>query len=558
MQEMMNDTAELTTEENNGDIFPVVPDEEVQPEEQEKAELDKLKEELAAVTYDDILNSTAPYEKILTLPDEFAMSQYITAFRQVAKKFKLTADFDSLVAPYKDKALRQLKEAEHKEKKEEKSKSQKWWDGTQVNKDVFCTELLAQHTLYCINGLFYDIDGEFLISELSKVIYERIKPYVVKNVADRTKRLVEAMKIKCYRPAPEPNKHTIHLKNGTLQLAQGHFVFSQGKQFTMNRLGIEYRSDAPKPERWLKFVQELLNEQDVMTLQEYMGYLLIPSTRAQKMLMISGNGGEGKSRVGKVLFEIMGYKNSVSGSVSGLDNGAAARFNKVKLLGKLCMIDDDMDMSALEKTEFLKQLITAEIPMEIEPKGSPSFQALLYTRVIAFGNNPISALYDRSEGFFRRQMILVAKPIPKDRTADKHLTEKLLAEKEGIFLWCVEGLERLIANDFEFTISDQAKENLKRSERECNNIIPFMESEHDFKFDASGQIHSQELYWAYQSWCRLNSLDELSRRSFSGYLKSHADDYGITYSENAVKEQGKRARGFIGIRYTYRPPTIMY
>ena len=101
MQEMMNDTAELITENNNGDILTVVLNEEVQPEEQENSELDKLKEELSAVTYDDILNSTAPYEKILTLPDEFAVSQYITAFRQVAKKFKLTADFDSLVTPYR-------------------------------------------------------------------------------------------------------------------------------------------------------------------------------------------------------------------------------------------------------------------------------------------------------------------------------------------------------------------------------------------------------------------------------------------------------------------------
>ncbi len=52
MQEMMNDNAELTTEENSGDILPVVLNEEVQPEEQEKSELDKLKEELSAVTYD--------------------------------------------------------------------------------------------------------------------------------------------------------------------------------------------------------------------------------------------------------------------------------------------------------------------------------------------------------------------------------------------------------------------------------------------------------------------------------------------------------------------------
>ena len=121
MQEMMNDTAELITENNNGDILPVVLNEEVQPEEQEKAELDKLKEELLAVTYDDILNSTAPYEKILTLPDEFAISQYITAFRQIAKKFKLTADFDSLVAPYKDKALRQLKRQSIRKRKRRKA-----------------------------------------------------------------------------------------------------------------------------------------------------------------------------------------------------------------------------------------------------------------------------------------------------------------------------------------------------------------------------------------------------------------------------------------------------
>lgn len=304
MQEMMNDNAELISA--NG-IVDILPDDAVD-EEQKKSELDKLKENLSEVTYDDILNSTAPYEKILTLHDEFTLSQYITAFRQIAKRFKLTADFDSLVAPYKDKALKQLKEASQQEKKEDKSKYPKWWNGSQVNEDVFCTELLKQHTLYCINGLFYDIDGEYLISELSKVIFERIKPYVVKNVADRTKRLVEAMKIKCYRPSPVPDERTIHLKNGTLHLTGGRFVFTEEKLFAMNRLNIEYLPDTSSPERWLSFVHELLNEQDVLTLQEYMGYLLIPSTRAQKMLMISGNGGEGKSRIGKVLFEIMGYK----------------------------------------------------------------------------------------------------------------------------------------------------------------------------------------------------------------------------------------------------------
>lgn len=37
-------------------------------------------------TYDDILNNTEIYEKILTLPDEIAISQYITSLRQVARQ----------------------------------------------------------------------------------------------------------------------------------------------------------------------------------------------------------------------------------------------------------------------------------------------------------------------------------------------------------------------------------------------------------------------------------------------------------------------------------------
>ena len=33
--------------------------------------------------------------------------------------------------------------------------------------------------------------------------------------------------------------------------------------------------------------------------------------------------------------------------------------------------------------------------------------------------------------------------------------DKLAAEKEGFFLWCLEGLQRLIANDYRFTGSNR-------------------------------------------------------------------------------------------------------
>ena len=41
-------------------------------------------------------------------------------------------------------------------------------------------------------------------------------------------------------------------------------------------------------------------------LEEYLGYCLIPSTRAQTALFIIGNGGEGKSRIGVAMNAIFG------------------------------------------------------------------------------------------------------------------------------------------------------------------------------------------------------------------------------------------------------------
>jgi arginine/lysine/ornithine decarboxylase len=39
--------------------------------------------------------------------------------------------------------------------------------------------------------------------------------------------------------------------------------------------------------------------------------------------------------------------------------------------------------------------------------------------------------------------------------------EKMIAEKEAIFMWMFSGLQRLIANNYKFTISERAERNIK-------------------------------------------------------------------------------------------------
>ena len=102
----------------------------------------------------------------------------------------------------------------------------------------------------------------------------------------------------------------------------GRFV--EEKDFCLNRLPIFYNPKAPQPEAWLQFLSELLEPEDILTLQELMGYCLIPCTRGQVMLLIKGNGGEGKSRIGVVMHALFG-PNAKNGSIDKVENSAFAR-----------------------------------------------------------------------------------------------------------------------------------------------------------------------------------------------------------------------------------------
>ena len=177
---------------------------------------------------------------------------------------------------------------------------------------------------------------------------------------------------------------------------------------------------------------------------------LIPSNKGQRMMVIKGNGGEGKSQIGAVLSAIFGT-NMKDGSIGKISENRFARADLEHIL--LC-VDDDMRMEALRQTNYVKSIVTAQGKMDLERKGKQSYQGWMFARLLAFSNGDLQALYDRSDGFYRRQLVLTTKEKPTDRADDPDLAEKMKTEAEGIFLWALEGLQRLVANNFQFTESE--------------------------------------------------------------------------------------------------------
>ena len=262
------------------------------------------------------------------------------------------------------------------------------------------------------------------------------------------------------------------------------------------------------------------------------------------MLLIKGNGGEGKSRIGVVMHTLFGA-NAKNGSIDKVETSAFARAD---LQHVLVMVDDDTKMEALSSTHYVKSIITAETPMDLERKKEQSFQGEMYVRFMAFSNGDLEALYDKSEGFFRRQLILQTIRKPPGRVDDPYLSDKLKQEAEGIFLWCLDGLRRLQANNYRFTVSKKAAENKEHAKRNANNLVEFLQSEGYIQLKADSTITSRDLYAIYQMWCEDNGYRPIAQRSVSSYLKSHLEDYNLEASNKITNKSGKQVNGFWDIQ----------
>lgn len=239
-----------------------------------------------------------------------------------------------------------------------------WFDGKNINEALFCEEFLREHRIIFTNRAFFTPDGRVTDDlPLRGEIYESLKSCAVNNIPKKISNIVEVLKLEAQAEDLLPEPDRVHLSNGTL-LLDGTFI--EGKpEIVRNRLPVAYNPDANEPARWMSFLNDLLYPEDIPTLQEFIGYCLIPSNAGQRMLILKGSGGEGKSQIGAMLGSLFG-SNMKDGSIGKISEN---RFARADLEHTLLMVDDDMRMEALRQTNYVKSIVTAQGKMDLERKG---------------------------------------------------------------------------------------------------------------------------------------------------------------------------------------------
>ena len=207
------------------------------------------------------------------------------------------------------------------------------------------------------------------------------------------------------------NPYIINVRNGLYNVLEDKLAEHTPEYYSTIQLNVSYDKEADCP-RFKQFLAESMggDAAQVALLQEMLGYCLIPVNSAQKCFVIVGAAGAGKSVLLRVLNDILLGKENVSNvSWQALNE----RFKTAELFGKLANIFADLPTRNIDDNGIFKALVGEDyLTVEKKNRDPFSFQS---TAKLIFSCNSIPKNYgDRSEGFYRRLIIIRFKSLFKN------------------------------------------------------------------------------------------------------------------------------------------------
>jgi putative DNA primase/helicase len=414
-----------------------------------------------------------------------------------------------------------------------------------VNDGVFARLYMTVNKIVFANGAFYSPGGMQSVGLVQNEILESISERLTTNIASNTKKVVDALKITSYNDNFDfADKMLIPFANGDMELdGTKQWVFTlDGKQPVPYRLPVNFiplnqSRTTPYFDKWLN---DLFTPEDIVTLQEYIGYCLLPTTRGQKCLLLIGDGGIGKSVISDILTSIFGRSLTAPNDTQQF---LADKFKLAELENQLVFYEDDLSDKHLEETGVFKKLITNQTYLTADRKNEQPFKFKPYCRFIMCGNDMLASKYDKTDGFYRRLLPIRVKPKDPNRKNIPDMGARVAREAEGIIQWALVGLKRLMDNNWQFTVSERSDQYLSGYKAMSDHFPDFVEDAFVMGKDLTFTI--AELLSSYKTWCRRNAITPCSDRVVTRWFANNSEKYQLE-STNNIRIEGTRFRGYSG------------
>jgi putative DNA primase/helicase len=377
-------------------------------------------------------------------------------------------------------------------------------------------EIIMQHQLLYVNNVgFYEWNGR---------VWQFLPDLMAENYADvaygkrfstynRVKAVKNLLKSRSVTEIAFDRNPVLTFQNGTLEIETGRFRDFSQADYCSIIMDYAYDPEARCPQ-WERFIEDVTDEEPrrAENLQFIAGYTLFSDCRHQKVFILVGNGGNGKSVYLELIQKLFGDNNVTHVEPTGL----AKEFERIRLKDSLLNIGSDIN-SDFSKGEIREWLLKVADGTSVQAcyKGLNHIDFIPRCKLVYACNALPTA--EIINGLNRRMQFIdfpcqyVETPDPnnrKQKPRDINIVKKLTDELPGIFNWAYEGYKLLTTVGY-FTDTPEQQTLMTQFEQTSNPISVFCD-DRDFK----GTISRDDIYSWYTSWCDSTGHRPLSRERF--------------------------------------------
>lgn len=358
------------------------------------------------------------------------------------------------------------------------------------------------------NGIWKLKGKEVIRREAENIMDDKAKINKVKEVEEKIKRMCMIDKEE-FENIPEG---FICISNGVLDLLNNSLLNHSPKYYFKTKLDLVYDPNATCQE-CLNFFENVLNTEDILLIQEWIGFLLYNKYAFKKALIIFGEKDTGKTVFLNLLTKFIGADNCASIPLQKINNNN--RFSLSSLQYKYANFYDDLSSKDLDDVGGFK-IATGGGWLSAEKKFGDPFQFMSFAK-LTFACNKVPApsnmdLVEKS-AYYGRWLIVPFENQVDEKEQDKNLVKKITTKEElsGLLNWVIIGIKRLFENNkfsFNKTVDDIEKimlshnNHLSQFSDDCLKAMPF------------ARVSKADMHDYYVYWCSKHKQVPLSIKQF--------------------------------------------
>lgn len=268
---------------------------------------------------------------------------------------------------------------------------------------------------------------------------------------------------------------------------------------------VRYDSDA----KWTEWEDRLVeifadDTEKILVLQEFFGYCLYPKIIFPCALFQVGVGGNGKGLVERICYSMLGKENVSHVSMARMEKD----FGPIEIKDKLINSCGETESKPLDVTNFKKICAGDEIQAEVKFQGDVKYTPVAKHMI---SMNDFPGIRDKTDAFFRRIIVLEYNQKFEGDDMDPDLADKLLGNIDGIFMWSLEGLKRILKKK-RIQIPESINQAKLRFRAKVNPVLLFVGEE--CKISSECFVSPPKLYQRYKAWTEDAKLKPLGKANF--------------------------------------------